>query len=185
MRRIIRLHSMPLIIALTLSLCILSLTAVPVLAGYFYWCVDEIEKEKTNWCWAATMQSITNWHDDDYTQEEIYVFVKGDEEYRNEGASFAEMEPAYNDMGYDTNYVEGVMDWDDMLDEVYYNDYPFHIAWDKMGTHASVLCGFNREDPPDCTPLGYYIMDPDIPKIVYKEKDYFDSVWLGSLTVHP
>jgi hypothetical protein len=76
------------------------------------------------------------------------------------------------------------MDWDDMLEEVYYNDYPFHVSWHAgvIGLHASVLCGFNREDPPDCTPLGYYIMDPDI---VYKEKDYFDARWDSSLTVYP
>lgn len=139
------------------------------------------------WCWAATMESITDWHGDNYSQVEIWHFVKGPRDPEPEGATHSEIKAGYEAMDFDVEYISGVMDWDDMLDEILDRSCPIHVAWRPQTTlHGSVLCGFKRGDPPDYTPLGYWLMDPNhTDDWQYKDKDVFDDKWEYSQTVHP
>lgn len=189
MKRMTKLHCRDLVIPLILSLCIFSLAAVPVLAsrGSIILGVHLIGPEMEKWCWAATMESITDWHGDNYSQVENWHFVKGPGDPEPEGADHYEIKAGYEAMDFDVEYISGVMDWDDMVAEILDQSCPIHVAWrPNTKLHGSVLCGFKRGDPPDYTPLGYWLMDPnDTDDWQYKGKDEFDDKWEYSQTVHP
>ena len=105
--------------------------------------IDEVIQEKTNWCWAASAQCVSDYlGGDGLSQSKIVKNVKG--KNVNEGANAKEQKQALNVDGIDTNYTSSNISFSKIKKMIGEWSSPIlvHIEWSSGGAHAVVIYGY-------------------------------------------
>lgn len=138
------------------TLCILLLSPTIAYADVLKLDIDGVVQQKTNWCWAASAKSVSDYlGGNGLSQTKIVTNVKGSA--INEGASPSEQKKALTTDGISTTYTNGTISYSKIktMIEGWYSPILAHIAWTDGGAHAVVIYGYDDDDD-DCVTY----MDP-------------------------
>jgi hypothetical protein len=127
--------------------------------------VPEIEQEKSNWCWAASMQAILEVYSTSVTQcqEANWLFSRSDcclPGFCNSTTSPGQQQDILDNWGLSSELDYTSLTWNELITEID-ADRPVSIGfeWCTGGGHSLVIAGFCELDGTPSTQLVLY-MDP-------------------------
>ncbi|HEY3004567.1 MAG TPA: papain-like cysteine protease family protein [Kribbellaceae bacterium] len=128
----------------------------------WYLYVDGQAQQKSNWCWAATGNSIADYYGYWYTQNQFCNMAFGqplDWTCANNQATLANDQRAFNTIGiYGGWYISGTLSFSTIVTEISnYRPIMTRIGWTSGGGHMMDIIGYDSSD----TTIEYYDPWPD------------------------
>lgn len=127
--------------------------------------VEEIEQEKTNWCWAACMQSILDYNGTTVSQceEANWLFSSNNccnLNACNSGATPGEQQDVLDHWGLSSDLDYSTLTWNELKNEIDAGQ-PVSIgfSWCTTGGHSLIIAGFCETGGTSPSQLVLY-MDP-------------------------
>lgn len=146
--------------------------------------INGTTQEKSNWCWAASSQSILRYFGTSVTQTQFVNYVKNSTRAPNLTASDAEAKSGLSHWRVSSTQTTSYLPFSTIISEIYTYNRPIYAGWSwtSGGGHALVLDGY--ED--DTTDYVEY-MDPGdggfhmATYSWFKGGSSYDHVWDGTL----
>lgn len=136
-----------LILLLTFAL----LGALPSVASAGTLNISMQAQQQSNWCWAASGNTVAAWYGRNYSQNQFCDLAFGrsmNSTCPNSQASLANDQQAFGQMGISRgNYISGTLYWQTIVTEVDANrPMMTRIQWSSGGGHMHVLYGYNPDN---------------------------------------
>ncbi|MGW6281667.1 papain-like cysteine protease family protein [Kribbella sp. NPDC055071] len=188
MRRLRPRRSWSLLMAMVIGLATLvplapQATAAP---GSYYLSVTGQSQQKSNWCWAATGNSIAAFYGRTYSQNQFCNLAFGNSQNAtcpNNQATLANDQQAFRSIGISAgSYVSGTLSFSTLVTEIAAGrPVMTRIGWSSGGGHMMDIIGYDSSD----STLEYYNPWPDDPRYNYSSYSWYRSnsqfTWTHSL----
>jgi hypothetical protein len=136
-----------LILLLTFAL----LGAIPSVASAGTLNISMQSQQQSNWCWAASGNTVAAWYGKSYSQNEFCNLAFGrstNSTCPNNQATLGNDQQAFLQIGISRgNYVTGTLSWSTVTSEINSNrPVMTRIQWSSGGGHMHVLYGYNPDN---------------------------------------
>ncbi|PWI43500.1 papain-like cysteine protease family protein [Streptomyces sp. ICBB 8177] len=113
--------------------------------------IDMQSQQQTNWCWAASGDTIASWFGYSYSQNQFCDAAFGysqNSSCPNDQATLADDQTAYQWMGLDPgDYIQGTLSWSGVQREINAKrPVQTRIQWSSGGGHMEVIYGYDTSD---------------------------------------
>jgi hypothetical protein len=154
--------------------------------GSYYLSVTGQSQQKSNWCWAATGNSIAAFYGRTYSQNQFCNLAFGNSQNAtcpNNQATLANDQQAFRSIGISAgSYISGTLAFNTLVTEIAAGrPVMTRIGWSSGGGHMMDIIGYDSSD----STLEYYNPWPDDPRYNYSSYTWYRSnsqfTWTHSL----
>jgi hypothetical protein len=154
--------------------------------GSYYLNVTGQSQQKSNWCWAATGNSIAAFYGKSYSQNQFCNLAFGNSQNAtcpNNQATLANDQQAFRSIGISAgSYVSSTLGFSTVVSEIAAGrPVMTRIGWSSGGGHMMDIIGYDSSD----STIEYYNPWPDDPRYNYSTYTWYRSnsqfTWTHSL----